>query len=177
MYIVVGLGNPGTEYSLTRHNTGRLAITFLSKKETKNVKLVHLETFMNKSGSGVAKVIKSKLGARKLVVIYDDLDLPIGSLKMSYDRGSGGHKGIESIIKALGTREFIRLRVGISPVTPGGKLKKPSGDKDVEKFILGEFSKKEKEILESVFKKVAEAVELISTETLSTAMTRVNSVK
>lgn len=177
MYIVVGLGNPGEEYKNTRHNTGRLAVAFLDTQEIKGVKLVHLETFMNRSGSGVAKVIKSKLGARKLVVIYDDLDLPIGSLKMSYDRGSGGHKGIDSIIRALGTREFIRLRVGISPVTPGGKLKKPSGEKDVEKHIMGEFSKKEKGILEGVFKKVSEAVELVASETLQTAMTRINSVK
>ena len=179
MYIVVGLDNPGNEYLNTRHNTGRLAVEFLSDPKTgadiKNIKLVHLETFMNKSGSGVVKVVKSKVAAKKLVVIYDDLDLPLGSLKVSYDRGSGGHKGIESIIKALGTREFVRIRVGISPVTGGGKLKKPSGESAVENFILGEFSKKEKEILENVFKKVAEAVELISKETLSTAMTLSNS--
>jgi len=175
MYIVVGLGNPGEEYSKTRHNTGRLAVEFLSKKEIPDVKLVHLETFMNKSGSGVLKVVKSKKAAQKLVVIYDDLDLALGTMKVSYDRGSGGHRGVESIIKALGTREFIRIRVGISPTTPSGKIKKPKGDTAVEKFILGEFKKSETEILKKVFKKVFEAVELISTETLQIAMTRANS--
>lgn len=178
MYIVVGLGNPGEEYKNTRHNTGRLALDFLEEKskERKNsqVKLVFLETFMNKSGSGVTKVVKSKKAAQKLIVIYDDLDLPLGSLKVSYDRGSGGHRGVESIIKALGTREFIRIRVGISPTTPGGKLKKPKGEAEVEKFILGEFKKSEKEILNKVFERIVEAVELLSTETLQTAMTRVN---
>ena len=175
MYIVVGLGNPGNEYEHTRHNTGRLAVEYLSKKDLKNVKLVHLETFMNKSGSGVVKVVKSKKAAEKLIVIYDDLDLALGTMKVSYDRGSGGHRGVESIIKALGTTAFIRIRVGISPSTPNGKLKKPKGESAVEKFILGEFKKPEAEILKKVFKKVHEAVELLSTETLQTAMTHANS--
>jgi peptidyl-tRNA hydrolase, PTH1 family len=178
MYIVVGLGNPGDEYKETRHNTGRMAVAFLLGQNVgplgKDIKFVHLETFMNKSGAGVAKVVKSKKAAQKLIVIYDDLDLPLGSVRVSYDRGSGGHKGIESIEKALGTREFIRIRVGITPTTPGGKLKKPEGDKDVEKFILGEFKKSEKEVLEKVFKRVEEAVRLLSTETLQKAMTEVN---
>ena len=175
MHIVVGLGNPGEEYSHTRHNTGRLAVEFLSKKELEGVKLVHLDTFMNKSGSGVAKVIKSKKAAEKLIVIYDDLDLPLGTMKVSYDRGSGGHKGIESIARTLGTTAFIRIRVGISPTTPGGKLKKPKGESAVEKFILGDFKKPEMDILNKVFKKVEEAVQLLSTETLQTAMTHANS--
>jgi PTH1 family peptidyl-tRNA hydrolase len=175
MYIVIGLGNPGEEYKETRHNTGRLAVEFLSKKEIPDVKFVHLDTFMNKSGSGAAKVIKSKAAAMKLVVIYDDLDLPLGSLKVSYDRGSGGHKGIESIINALGTKEFIRIRIGISPVTLGGKTKKILGGEKVEKHIMGNFSSKEKEILKKVFERAEIALRLISTETLQTAMTTANS--
>lgn len=179
MYIVVGLGNPGEEYKETRHNTGRLFVEYLENNPPaggiQNIKLVHPDTFMNKSGSGVAKVVKSKKAAEKLIVIYDDLDLPLGSMRVSYDRGSGGHKGIESIIRALGTTAFIRIRIGISPTTPSGKLKKPKGDLEVEKHILGEFKKPEKEILKKVFKKAAEAVELLSTETLQTAMTRANS--
>jgi PTH1 family peptidyl-tRNA hydrolase len=178
MYIVVGLGNPGDEYKETRHNVGRLALAHLQHNFDdslkKKVKLVHLDTFMNKSGSGVAKVVKIKKAAEKLIVVYDDLDLPLGSLRVSFDRGSGGHKGIESIIKALGTRAFIRIRVGISPTTPGGKLKKPHGEAEVEKFILGEFKKSEKEILQDVFERIQEAVTLLSTETLQTAMTNVN---
>ncbi|MFZ3008902.1 MAG: hypothetical protein WA048_00520, partial [Minisyncoccia bacterium] len=129
MYIVVGLGNPGEEYLNTRHNAGRLAVAYLEKKNLEGLKFVHLDTFMNKSGSGVAKVIKSKKAAEKLVVIYDDLDLALGTIKVSYNRGSGGHKGIESIVRALKTEAFIRIRIGTSPATPSGKLKKPQGEK------------------------------------------------
>lgn len=162
MYTIVGLGNPGEEYAETRHNTGRLAVKELSKHEIEGVKLVHLETFMNKSGAGVAKVIKSKKAAQKLVVIYDDLDLPLGSMKISYNRGSGGHKGIESIIKAVKTPEFIRIRIGIGKKT------------DVDKHILGKFTPKEKEVLQKIFKKVVAAVECLSAEGLAPAMTEFN---
>src|ERR1035437_3842734 len=175
MYIVVGLGNPGEEYVYTRHNTGRLAVAYLEKKEPKGVKFVHLETFMNKSGSGVAKVIKSKKAAEKLVVIYDDLDLPLGTMKVSYNRGSGGHKGVESIIKALKTEAFIRIRIGTSSSTPGGKLKKPQGEKAVEKHILSDFKKPETEILKKVFKKAEVALEALVEDGLQKAMTIGNS--
>jgi len=175
MYIVVGLGNPGEEYACTRHNTGRMAVAYLEKKEIKGVKLVHLDTFMNKSGNGVAKVIKSKKAADKLIVIYDDLDLGIGQMKISYNRSSGGHRGLESIIKALKTEAFTRIRIGISPTTPSGKLKKPQGEREVEKHILGDFKKSETETLKKVFKKVVEAVEVLSEHGRERAMTEFNS--
>jgi PTH1 family peptidyl-tRNA hydrolase len=162
MYTIVGLGNPGAEYAETRHNTGRLAIEALEKKKLNGIKLVHLDTFMNKSGSGVAKVIKSKKAAEKLVVIYDDLDLPLGVVKMSFDRGSGGHKGIESIVRAIKTKAFIRIRIGI------GKKN------DVEKHILGKFTPREKEELNKVFKKVISAVEVLVEQDLQAAMTTCN---
>lgn len=178
MYIVIGLGNPGEEYKNTRHNTGRLALEevskHLEKNDVKGVKVAHIDTFMNLSGGAVAKLVKTKSAIEKLIVIYDDLDLPIGSMKISYDRGSGGHRGIESIIKALKTREFIRIRIGISPVTPSGKIKKLLGEKVVEKHILGEFKTSEKEILKRVFMSTAEAVEMIAKEGLKTAMTEFN---
>jgi PTH1 family peptidyl-tRNA hydrolase len=177
MYIVVGLGNPGSEYEHTRHNTGRLALASMEDKLARNkkIKFVHLDTFMNKSGVGVAKAVKSKKAAEKLVVIYDDLDLPLGSMKISFDRGSGGHKGIESIAKALKTTAFIRIRIGISPTTPSGKLKKPHGEKDVERHILSDFKPKEMEVLKKVFKKAGEAMETIASESLERAMTEYNS--
>ena len=162
MYTIVGLGNPGEMYAETRHNTGRMAMEVLKKREIPKVKLVFLDTFMNKSGSGVAKVIKSKKAAGKFIVIYDDLDLPVGTMKISFNRGSGGHRGLESVIRAVKTKEFIRIRIGI------GKKN------DVEKHILGKFSPKEKEILKKVFKKVADAVEVISSESLEKAMTGFN---
>src|SRR3989344_6264457 len=99
MYIIVGLGNPGHEYARTRHNTGRMAAEFVSKKVS-GIKVIIPDTFMNKTGRAVAQVVKSKKAAEKLIVIYDDLDLPLGTLKISYNRSSGGHKGLESIIRA-----------------------------------------------------------------------------
>jgi len=174
MYTIVGLGNPGEEYSETRHNTGRMALAALTRAEIAGIKLIELDTFMNKSGSGVAKVIKSKKAAEKLVVIYDDLDLPLGTVKISYNRGSGGHKGIESIIRALGTEAFIRVRIGISPTTPSGKIKKPLGEEKVEKHILGKFTPKEREVLKKIFKKVAEAMEVLVRDGLQSAMTLCN---
>lgn len=174
MYIIVGLGNPGVEYEKTRHNTGKWLAGLAEEKELAGVKVLHLDSFMNKSGSALTKFVKSKKAAQKLVVIYDDLDLPLGSMKISYDRGSGGHRGVESIIKALKTREFIRIRVGISPVTPSGKLKKPKGEREVEKFILGEFKKSEMEVLKKVSKKVLESIQTLEAEGLNVAMTEFN---
>lgn len=160
-YTIVGLGNPGEEYKGTRHNTGKMAVEALEKAEVEG-KYLHLDTFMNKSGSGVAKSVKSKKAAEKLIVIYDDLDLPLGTMRLSFDRGSGGHKGLESIIRALKTKAFIRVRIGIG--------KKP----DVEKHILGKFAPKEQVELKKVFKRVVEAVETITDEGLEKAMTKFN---
>lgn len=173
MYIVVGLGNPGEEYSRTRHNAGRMAADFVAEKVS-GVKVVTPDTFMNHSGRAVAKVIKSKKAAEKLIVIYDDLDLPIGGMKISFNRSSGGHRGVESIIKTLGTEAFIRIRIGISPKTPTGKTKKPIGEKVVEKHILTEFKKPEMELLKKVFKTVVTVVETIKDDGLQTAMTEFN---
>ena len=173
MYIVVGLGNPGDEYARTRHNTGRMAADFLAEK-IRGIKVVVPDTFMNHSGKAVMKVVKSQKAAKNLIVIYDDLDLPLGTMKISYNRSSGGHRGVESIIRALKTEEFIRIRIGISPATPSGKLKKPKGEKEVEKHILTDFKKPELEILKKVFKKVSAAVEKIVSDGLAPAMTEFN---
>ncbi|KKQ83306.1 MAG: Peptidyl-tRNA hydrolase [Parcubacteria group bacterium GW2011_GWB1_38_8] len=161
MYIIVGLGNPGVEYSRTRHNTGRMATEFMSGKVS-GIKIITPDTFMNKTGVAVVKVVKSKKAAENLIVLYDDLDLPLGTLKISYNRSSGGHKGLESIIKALKTREFIRIRIGI------GKKD------DVEKHILGEFKKSELETLKKVFKCTSEAVQMIVEDGLERAMNKFN---
>src|SRR3989344_336042 len=118
-WVIVGLGNPGEEYASTRHNTGRMAVEFFARDggfqefhEDKKVKahiaggmigktavaLVLPDTFMNKSGSALAKYVKSVKAAERLIVVYDDLDLPLGTMKLSFDRGSGGHRGLESVI-------------------------------------------------------------------------------
>lgn len=166
-YIIVGLGNPGEEYATTRHNTGRMLVDwFAEKTEVKKTafKILVPDTYMNLTGKAVAKLVKSKKAAEKLIVVHDDLDLPLGTIKVSWNRGPGGHNGVLSIIKAVKTEEFTRVRVGISPATPGGKLKKPTGAAAVEKFILGEFSKKEIEALKKISKKVTEALEIILKE-------------
>ncbi len=131
-------------------------------------------TYMNKSGAAVCKLVKSVKAAEKLIVVYDDLDLPIGKIKISFDRGSGGHKGIESIATTLKTKKFTRIRVGISPVTPGGKIKKPNSESVVDDFILKKFKPSEMDELKKVFKRVSEAIEAIVTDGPMIAMNHFN---
>lgn len=177
--MVVGLGNPGEEYEKTRHNTGRILVSMIEKKWEKEgsaqkVKFITPDTFMNNSGKAVSMYVKNKKDLKDLVVIYDDIDLPLGKIKISFNRSSGGHNGLGSIIKTLKSEEFLRIRVGISPATPSGKIRKPTGEKDVLKFLLGEFKKSELETLKKLSKKVAEAVEMIFSESKEKAMSLFN---
>ena len=176
MKIIVGLGNPGTEYENTRHNTGRIMIGLIEKKlDTKQkIKFVTPDTFINNSGKAIAPLIKTKKDLKDLVVIYDDIDLPLGKIKISFNRSSGGHNGLNSVIKALKSEEFLRIRVGISPATPKGVVKKPKGEKAVINFILGEYKKSELEMLKKLSKKVADAVEMIFAEGKDKAMSLYN---
>ena len=194
MKLVVGLGNPGKEYENTRHNTGWIMLDFILGKKAdwkpaNGTKLLYYKdsvgckpaeyikptTFMNNSGIAVAFVKdKHKLNLKDIVVIYDDADLPIGKMKISFDRSSGGHNGLESIIKNLKSREFLRIRIGISPVTPSGKIKKPKGEKAVLNFLLGEYKEKELVELKKLSKKVAEAIEVAFTEGKEKAMSLYN---
>ena len=181
-YTVVGLGNPGDEYVGTRHNMGRMVLDAFVKKndwpdweENKKLKaltsdgrvgknralLLKPETFMNKSGESVKSLITSKKKAETLVVIHDDLDLPLGKIKISFNKSSGGHKGVESVMRAVKTEAFIRLRLGISGETASGKIKKPQGEEKVIDSILGEFKKNETDDLKKVIKKSATALGLI----------------
>ncbi len=194
MYTIVGLGNPGGEYENTRHNTGRIVLRkFLkdfcdeleSSKKYKalvsegkigkeKVLVLFPETFMNKSGASVATAVTSVKKAEQLIVVYDDLDLGLGNIKISFNRGSGGHRGIESIIRALKTEAFVRIRVGISKSTPSGKVKKPKGEREVEKHILGAFSSKEMDVMKKISKTVSQAIETIVSEGRETAMSQFN---
>jgi len=191
MKLIVGLGNPGEEYKNSRHNTGFIMLDFIlgkkiEWKQANGTKLLFCKdsiggkpteyikptTFMNNSGVAVVFVKdKNKLNLKDIVVIYDDIDLPIGKMKISFNRSSGGHNGLGSIIKALRSEEFVRIRVGISPVTPSGKTKKP---KDVLKFLLGEYKEKELIELKKLSKKVAQALETIVTEGKDKAMSLYN---
>lgn len=175
MKLVVGLGNPGVEYENTRHNAGRILVSLIEDKvKTKQVKFVTPDTFMNNSGKIVAPLIKTKKDLEKLVVIYDDMDLPLGKIKISFDKSSGGHRGLESIIKSLKSKEFVRIRVGVSPSTPSGKMKKPLGEKAVLDFLLGEFKKPELEIIKKLSKKIALAVDAFFAEGREKAMSLYN---
>jgi PTH1 family peptidyl-tRNA hydrolase len=187
MYYIVGLGNPGEEYGGTRHNTGRMIVEDFAKKQKapwvfdkksnalksegragkEKMMLLLPETFMNNSGDAVAKVITSKKRAEKLIVIHDDLDLPLGKFKISFAKSSGGHKGVESVIKKIKTDRFIRIRAGTSP------KKKPQG-KDLIKFLMGKFTPKELSIFKKTSKKITSAIEMIITEGLQKAMNEFN---
>lgn len=175
MFYIVGLGNYGEEYINTRHNTGRMAVdTFInrniSEKIKKNIKVLVPDTFMNNSGKYVAKFVKSMKMAQNLIVVYDDIDLALGTIKISYNRSSGGHNGLESIIKSLKTKEFIRIRIGISKATPKGKVRKPKGESDVLNFLLSKFKSTELEILKKAFESTSEAIITIITEGTDRAM-------
>lgn len=183
-WIIAGLGNPGGEYDNTRHNIGRGFVMTLAKKEGltewKEDKKVHgqsakmelfgkkallllPDTYMNNSGKAFLSVVTSKKQAEQLIVVHDELDLPLGKVKISFGSSAGGHRGVDSMQKALKTKDFIRIRVGISGATAGGKLKKPDGEKVVD-FVLGKFKPTEEEKLKKVRKTVFEAIELMLTE-------------
>ena len=108
------------------------------------------------------------------MVIYDDLDLPFGNSKISFDKSSGGHKGLESIIRAVKTKKFARIRVGISPKTPSGKIKKPNGEEAVMKTIMGKYKPEEILTLKKLSKKIAGALEVFTSQDLEKAMSEFN---
>lgn len=175
MKLVVGLGNPGKEYENTRHNAGRILVGMIEKKlADSKIKFITPDTFMNNSGPAIAKAMAGKKTLKDLIVIYDDIDLPLGKIKISFNRSSGGHNGLESIIKKLKSQEFLRIRIGISSSTPKGVVKKPKGEKAVLNFLLGEFKKPELETLKKLGKIVTEAVETIFTESKEKAMSLYN---
>ena len=192
--IIVGLGNPGEEYVHTRHNVGRDLLVAIAKKEGIDMwkhdkslrslvakgdffgdaaRLILPETYMNNSGGAVKPLIDSKKKLEKLVVIHDDLDLPLGKVKVSVGSGAGGHRGVASIQKALKSKDFARIRIGICPATPSGKPKKPDARKVVD-FVIGKFKKPEEETLKKVKKMVSEALEHFADGGVARAMNVIN---
>ncbi|MFA6386186.1 MAG: aminoacyl-tRNA hydrolase [Candidatus Paceibacterota bacterium] len=132
------------------------------------------ETFMNNSGNAVCQIIDDKKKLKNLVVVYDDIDLPLGSLKISFNRSSGGHNGLESVIKKVKSREFVRIRIGVSPATPSGKLRKPKGEEAVLKFLLGKYKEDELKEIKKISKKVGEIIEMVASEGKDKAMSLYN---
>jgi len=186
MTIIVGLGNPGTKYKKTRHNIGfRIVDEFykrnnfpdfkLSKKfkslisegafADKKIILAKPQTFMNQSG----KAIKALTGFYKpesFIVIHDDIDLPLGRIRISKGRSSAGHKGVESIISETGNKDFSRFRLGIQ--SEKGKPRNP------EKFVLQKFTKEEEKIIKEIIKKSVEAIKFLITNDLEKTMSKYN---
>ena len=173
-WIIVGLGNPNSEYQGTRHNVGKDFVEALAPTLPKGAKVAGLNVYMNNSGGPIKRLIPSKKAAASLVVVHDELDLPLGRVKVSFGSSAGGHNGVRSIEKALKTRDYVRVRVGISPSTPSGKLRRPDAEKIVD-FVLGKFKASEQDKLKKAKKIVAEALKLIVTEGKDRAMTEINS--
>lgn len=203
MYYIVGLGNPGEEYDNTRHNAGRMTAQLFAKLNKfdnfeydkvckaqrtegklgkEKVTVILPDTFMNKSGESLLKLkdLKGKVKDKKksienLIVIHDDLDIPLGKMKVSWNKSSGGHRGVESIIKVVKTEAFVRVRIGISPTTSSGKMKKPVGEEVVGNFILAKFKPAEDAVLRQVFKRATEAIASVIGDGKDKAMSVFNS--
>jgi len=186
-YLIVGLGNPGAEYRYNRHNIGfmlvdrvaeQLGVKFsrleskalLTKGEHRGrrVVLAKPQTFMNLSGQSVGGLVRFyKVPLSNLLVAYDDVDLPLGTLRLRPDGGSAGQKGMSSIIDRLGTQDLPRLRLGIG---------RPPGRMEAADYVLQDFSSGEKELLRLMLDRAAEAALAFVAEGLETAMNQFNGV-
>ena len=186
MKVIVGLGNPGIEYQFTPHNIGFLAIDRIaeqcgvtvdnrhSKALTARARIGHEEvwlakpeTYMNLSGMSVRELVEKyqALPANDLVLLYDELDLPFGTLRVRPRGRSAGHNGVESVIGALGTQEFARIRMGVAPDFPVS---------DGAKYVLSQFRKAQYPVVDQVLDAAAEAVKVILAEGVQAAMNRFN---
>ena len=181
MHLIVGLGNPGAEYERTRHNLGFMLIDKLAAEAVVTVKrpecrsligsvlidnervmLVKPQTYMNLSGESISCLNqKHEVDASSLIVISDDLALPFGSIRLRQRGSAGGHNGLKSIIGALGTNEFVRLRIGIQPEHPIS---------DAKRFVLDEFTRTEKDSLPEILERGAEALRSVLQDGIAKAM-------
>jgi PTH1 family peptidyl-tRNA hydrolase len=189
MKLIVGLGNPGRNYAHNRHNIGFMCInnfarsqgvkfdrkqsrarTGKSKIAGNEVILAKPQTHMNSSGEAVSRLVnKFKMNLGDLIVIHDDLDLPLGKIRLSSGSGSGGHKGINSIIKELGSQDFIRVRIGI-----GRPDKAEASEDDIIAYVLSDFTSEQKHAIAPAIPKVSEAILCLLTEGLEAAMNKYN---
>jgi len=187
MYLIVGLGNPGAEYEWSRHNLGFMLIDRLAPEaetavkrrecralvgsasiEDQRVRLAKPQTYMNLSGEAVAclvaKLDREDAGC-SLIVISDDLALPFGAIRLRARGSAGGHNGLKSIIAALGTNEFVRLRIGIQPDHPVS---------DAKSFVLDEFPRGQRREVEKVLARAEEALRCVLREGIGKAMSLYN---
>jgi PTH1 family peptidyl-tRNA hydrolase len=185
LFLVVGLGNPGPRYRYTRHNAGfmvihrwarALGVRLLSRRfegrcssarfQDRELLLLCPQTFMNLSGKSV-KICAESLGVgiNDVLVVHDDLDLPLGRVKVARKGGDGGHKGIQSLSEHLGTREFSRVKIGIG---------RPRQGEPVDEFVLSPFYREDRAAVEAVLQKAVHACELFVSQGVETAMNQIN---
>ena len=185
-FIIVGLGNPGTKYENTRHNMGFMAIDTLAEKVGADIKKLRFKsltaeamvggkkvllmkptTFMNNSGEAIVDALNFyKLSTEKLLVLYDDISLDVGKMRIRTKGSAGGHNGIKSIIYLTGSDVFPRIKMGVG--------QKPNKDYDLADWVLGHFPKEQGEALEQVFANAAAAAELIVSGKTTDAMNKYN---
>jgi PTH1 family peptidyl-tRNA hydrolase len=192
MKLIVGLGNPGFLYTRNRHNIGFMCVSHLARTRKimfdrkqghartgigniagHRVVLARPQTYMNASGESVSALMrKLNVSAANIVVIHDDLDLPLGKIRLRWGGSSGGHKGIDSIIANIGTPDFYRVRVGIGRPEIDSKV----ADKEsaVIDYVLKDFTQEEKKIIDDVIPQVSEAIVYLLSEGLTKAMNRYN---
>jgi peptidyl-tRNA hydrolase, PTH1 family len=191
MKIIIGLGNPGREYALNRHNMGFRCIDRLAELHSISVKkvlcqsytgegsiedvpviLVKPRTFVNLSGQAASCLLrKFKCEPSDLIVVHDDLDLPAGRLRIRLGGKSGGHRGLKSIISCTGTEEYTRVRIGISrPDHSHGD----SYEEAIIDYVLGNLSKQEEELISPAIESACEAIKVLLTEGLEAAMNKYN---
>lgn len=183
MWVIAGLGNPGIRYAKTRHNTGFLVIEEIARRaglkfktegdlrisrgviEGTDLVLIEPLTFMNLSGIAIKRILRQfNISSDNLIIIHDDVDMETGKLRIRKRGSSGGHRGIESIISSIGSREFIRVKVGI------GKEK----GVPVEEYVLGKFKKEEMPLILDAVNRAADAVLCIISEGVDKAMNKFN---
>jgi len=193
MKLIIGLGNPGQIYAHNRHNIGFMCVSHFAKTqgirfdkkqgqarigsgEIAGSKLIvaRPQTYMNLSGESVNRLVKKfSISPDDFVVIHDDLDLPLGKIRIRHGSSSGGHKGIDSIIAHLGSQDFLRIRVGIGrPDTAEGFSE--AKETEVIDYVLSDFTPEEREIITQVIPRVSEAILCLLTEGLTTAMNKYN---
>ncbi len=192
MKLIVGLGNPGRGYANNRHNVGFVCLNHFAKtqgirfdkKQGKarigigevagsKVVLARPQTYMNLIGQSVSRLIKKfNINLDDLLVIHDDLDLPLGKIRIRYGSSSGGHKGIDSIISSLGSQDFSHLRVGIGrPIATGNA---EISEADIVAYVLSNFTSEEKQIVVQVIPRVSEAIYCLLSQGLAVAMNKYN---
>ena len=188
MWMIVGLGNPGSKYALTRHNVGFMVIDMFLKSignphesnaekalvakfkwDDENIITVKPQGFMNLSGESVQPLLNFyKVSQENLIVVHDDIDQPFGSIKIQKNRGHGGHNGIRDISEKLGNADYLRLKIGVGrPVNP---------EHAVADYVLGKFSSEEMTQLPDYLNKSCDALEAIVFEGLAKASTKFNGV-